>query len=69
MRRITGHADQHEMAADVQLRILLCQTDRVVEGRGFRHERRRGQNAVSMRLDNTGVRVAREAEIIRVDNQ
>ena len=56
------------MAAHVQLRILLRQTDRVVERRGFGHERRRGQDAVSMRLDDTRVRVAGEAEIIRVDD-
>ena len=61
--------NQHEVASQVELRILTGQADGVVERAPVRHQRRGGEYSVAVRLDNSGIHIAREAEVIGVDEK
>ncbi len=57
------------MATHVERWILPRQHDAVIERVAIRHQRRRGENSVPMRFDNTFVYIARETEVVRIDDK
>ncbi len=57
------------MAADVEAGVLARKLHGVAERAAVRHERGGAQNAVLISLDDPGVHVAREAEIIGVNDE
>src|SRR5579862_2577087 len=67
--RQTRRSDQHQMASDVQSRILTRQAHGIVERSPGGHQRGRSQNAFAMRLNDSKVDVASEAEIVGVDDK
>ena len=56
------------MAADIERRSFLAPAHGVVKGRAGGHQRGRGENAVAVRFDDSLIHVAREAEVVGVDN-
>ena len=67
--RERGALDQHQMTADIQLRVLAGETDRIVEGRAVRHQGGGRQDALRVSLDDPEVHIASEAEVVRVDDE
>jgi hypothetical protein len=61
--------DQYEMAADTERPSGAREFNSVVEGRTVSHESGAGKDAVAMRADNSFVDAAREAEIVRVEDE
>src|SRR5215469_14149162 len=57
------------MAADTQPRRSICELHSLGEGLTVRHERGRGNDALSMRLDNGAIHARRKTEVVRVDDQ
>jgi len=62
-------ANEDEMAPDVERWILPRQANSIVERVAVRHQSRCGEDSVAMSVDDSLVHVAREPEIIGVDDQ
>ena len=62
-------AHQNQMDADIERRILARQADGIVKRRAGSHQRGGGEDAFAVRLDNSLIHVAREAEVVGVNHQ
>jgi len=67
-RRKSWRSHQHQMAADIERRRFLSQADRVVERVSSGHQRCRRQDSEAMRIYDSGIDVAREAEVVGIDD-
>jgi len=67
--RISRRTHQRKMDTNIELRQLLCALHRVIEGRAVRHQGSRRENPFAMRPHDAFVHIARETEIVRVDDQ
>jgi hypothetical protein len=57
------------VAPDIERRRFAREPDSVIESSAGRHERRRRQDPFAVRRQDPGIYVAREAEIIGIDDQ
>ena len=64
----SGCPYQDQVTADIERGSFAGQSYGVVKSVAGSHQRGGGQNAVAMRLDNAGVDVPSEAEVIGVDD-
>jgi len=61
--------DEHKMAAYIERGRFARQADSVFEGVAIGHQRGRCENPFAVRLNYPGVHVARETEIVGVDDE
>ena len=62
-------ADEDEMHANVERGVGVGELDSVIEGIAIGHQRGGGEYPAGVGVDNAGVHVAGESEVIGVDNQ
>ncbi len=67
--RIARRADQGEMNADVEIGQIARTVHRIVKRRAVRHQSGGGENTLAVRAHDAMVHVARETEIVGVNNQ
>ncbi len=65
--RLALHQDQ--MAADIERWCFLRQTECIFKCVAVGHQGCRSENTLTMRMNDSGVDIAREAEIVGVDDQ
>ena len=61
--------DEHQMAAYIERWCFMCQANGIVEGIAIGHQGSRCENSFAVRLDDSGVHVVREAEIVGIDDE
>ena len=57
------------MASYIERRIFECKPDRIFECLAVGHQSGRSQHAFPMRVNDSGVHIAREPEIVGINNQ
>ena len=62
-------SDEDEMSANVERGVGMGELDSVIEGIAIGHESGGGDDPAGVGVDNAGVHVAGESEVIGVDNQ
>ena len=60
---------EYQMAAHVESRRFPRQPNRIVKGITIRHQCGRCKNAFAVRLNNAGIHIPRETEVIGVDKE
>ena len=67
--RETFGADQHQMDADIQFRILARQRNGVLKGRSRGHQSCGREDALAMRVNDAFIDIAREPEVVGVGDE
>src|SRR5690349_13198102 len=60
---------KHQMAAHVESWCFPRQPNRIIKGIAIRHQGGRCKNSFAMRLNNAGIHIPREAEVIGVNKE